>query len=87
MIIIGTLVEVAIISCLTAIIAKYVGGPNRAANSAAIALFFLYYVAYCTLVEGQIYTYVSELFPSHLRAKGVTWGITWLYLFCIPFTT
>lgn len=87
LILIGTALQVLILCIITAIVALYAGGPNTQANSAAIALFFIFFIADGAFVEPHIYTYVSEIFPSHLRAKGITFGITFLYLVVIPLTT
>ncbi|OAP64205.1 hypothetical protein AYL99_00177 [Fonsecaea erecta] len=64
-IIIGTLLQVTVLACLTGIIAKYAGSSNKAANSAAIALFFLYFLGalYAFETVGWRYYLVFLLVP------------------------
>jgi MFS family permease len=87
LILLGTALQIILLCCITSIIARFAGGRNKPANVAAIVLIFIYFVCYGVCVEGQIYIYGSELFPSHLRAKGVTFGVSFVYLVNIPFTT
>lgn len=87
MIVTGTIIQVALLCIETALTAKYAGTKNRAGNSAAVAIIFLFFLTYGSFVEGSVFTYVSELFPNHLRARGVTWGISNLYLVNIAFTS
>ncbi|KAK5461146.1 hypothetical protein LTS15_003209 [Exophiala xenobiotica] len=84
---IGVISLVSIMAIFTALVKLYAGGPNISANAAAVAMIILFTMVYGGCVEGEVYTYASEIFPSHLRAKGITWGISWLYLVIIPFTT
>ncbi|KAK7892203.1 hypothetical protein LTR67_007299 [Exophiala xenobiotica] len=87
LLVIGTIGQMVVLSIFTALVATYVGKDNVSANRAAIALIFIYFFVYGSCMESTVYTYVSELFPSHVRAKGVSWGIMFLYLTDIPFVT
>lgn len=53
-----------------ALVATYVGGTNKAALSAAVAMFFVYVIFYEICLDGLQFAYIGELFPTHLRAKG-----------------
>lgn len=48
-------------------------GPNTgpAYLKAAVAMLFIFLVPYCLCIDGPQYTYVAEIFPMHIRAKGV----------------
>lgn len=56
----------------TALWSEYLGTDNSAGQAAAVAMTFLFFAAYCASVEGPFYYYIAELFPTHLRAKGMT---------------
>lgn len=73
--VIGMVAQIIVISIVTALIAKYLGTPNRAAASATVSMFWIFNVCYCGLVEGPTWVYISELWPAHLRAKGTALGI------------
>lgn len=60
---------------------------NTGANKAAAAMIFVFFMIYDTFVEGSTYTYVSELFPSHLRARDVTFAVSNLYFINAIFAT
>ena len=60
-----------------ALVANFPAGPgqNDAALKAAAAMTFLY-VAFAQLfLDGTQYVYFAELFPTHLRNKGMTIGM------------
>ncbi|EXJ69268.1 uncharacterized protein A1O5_07304 [Cladophialophora psammophila CBS 110553] len=72
--------QVVILCIETAIVAQYAGTANRSANIAGIWAFFMYCAVYGLTWDCTPYVYVSEIMPSHLRAKGVTLSIGCLYL-------
>jgi MFS family permease len=76
---IGTAFQIAIIVVITPLIAKYVGTVAGAPQKALIALIYLFEFGYCFFVEGPSYTYVSEMWPAHLRAKGSALGVASIY--------
>ena len=57
-----------------ALVANYAGSTNTAALKAAVAMFFLYVVFYEVCLDGTQFVYVGELFPTHIRAKGMSLG-------------
>jgi MFS family permease len=57
-----------IIEC--ALVAEFVGTNNKPALSAAVAMFYVYVIAYELCLDGLQFAYIGELFPTHLRAKG-----------------
>lgn len=67
-------------SCLTvesALVANFPVGPdqNNAALRAAAAMTFCYIAFAQLFLDGTQYVYFAELFPNHLRAKGMTIGM------------
>lgn len=76
----GTAFQVLIMIIVTPLIVKYAGGTNLAAQRALVALFYIFEAGYTLFVEGASYTYVSEMWPAHLRAKGSALGVASIYL-------
>jgi len=76
----GVAAQVGVLCIETAIVAQFAGSNNRSANIAGIWAFFLYELIYALTWDCTPYVYVSEIMPSHLRAKGVTLSIGSLYL-------
>ncbi|KAK5234293.1 hypothetical protein LTR96_005545 [Exophiala xenobiotica] len=57
-----------------ALVANFAGSTNTAALKAAVAMFFLYVVFYEICLDGTQFVYVGEMFPTHIRAKGMSLG-------------
>jgi len=69
---VGVLACTSVLSIETALVAKFLGTENKAALSAAAAMLFLFLFTFNLFLEGPSYYYASEIFPTHLRAKGMT---------------
>lgn len=69
---VGMLVAGINISIVAALNATFLGTGNKSGLAAAIAFIFVYVWCYGFLLDGVGYFYAAELFPTHLRAKGVT---------------
>nr|OQO28618.1 hypothetical protein B0A51_03335 [Rachicladosporium sp. CCFEE 5018] len=67
-----------IVEC--ALVATYVGGTNKAALSAAVAMFYVYVIFYEIALDGLQFAYIGELFPTHIRAKGMNIGVAGICL-------
>ncbi|KAL9713178.1 hypothetical protein Ac2012v2_004419 [Leucoagaricus gongylophorus] len=52
--------------------ARYALTENQASSRAVIAFIFLYSPAYNVAYNALTYTFLVELFPFHVRAKGIT---------------
>jgi len=63
-----------------ALVANFVPSDNHAALQAAVAMFYIFQVFYGPCLDGTQFTYLAELFPSHLRAKGVSLGTSMISL-------
>ncbi|KAJ9606675.1 hypothetical protein H2200_008683 [Cladophialophora chaetospira] len=90
--------------CLTveaALVARYatnaddLANPNQAALRAAVAMLFIYIFWFEITVDGGQFVYMGEIFPTHLRAKGISLGmaglcatnIIWLQVAPLAFET
>lgn len=58
-----------------ALVANFVPSDNHAALQAAVAMFFIFQVFYGLCLDGTQFSYLGEIFPTHLRAKGVCLGV------------
>lgn len=63
-----------------ALVANFVPSNNRSALSAAVAMFFVFQVFYGLCLDGTQFSYLGEIFPTHLRAKGVCLGVAMISL-------
>jgi len=56
----------------------YTGSDNEAGKSAAVSFIFLHSYFYSVFMYGTVWVYTTEIFPTHLRAKGTAictfWG-------------
>ncbi|OAP54337.1 hypothetical protein AYL99_11438 [Fonsecaea erecta] len=60
--------------------------PNSAALRAGVAMLYLFLVAYSIGVDSTAFVYFGEIFPNHLRAKGVALAIATLGLTDLVYT-
>lgn len=58
-----------------ALVAEFVPSTNTRALEAAVAMFFVFQVFYGICLDGTQFSYLGEIFPTHLRAKGVCLGV------------
>lgn len=68
----GILGMATMLSCYAGLTANYLGTDNRSAQIAATCMTFFFFAFYASCAEGPFYYYSSEIFPTHLRAKGAT---------------
>ena len=69
--------------------AKFVGVAtvNAAALQAATFAIFLFAVVYGTFMEGVLFVFIGEIYPTHLRSKGVNLSLGFHALTNIIWTT
>lgn len=65
---------------VAALIANFVPGNNQSAIQAIIAFLYIYVVFYEGGLDGTQFAYLGELFPTHLRAKGMNLGVAGICL-------
>lgn len=83
--IIGTMVQIVFIAIVAALIATFSESPNTDALRATVAMFFMFASGFCLFVEGPAYTYITEIWPVHMRAQGTAVGIASIYVVDIAF--
>ncbi|KAH7254988.1 hypothetical protein B0J15DRAFT_559552 [Fusarium solani] len=57
-----------------ALVASFVGTNNTTALRAAVAILFIFVFIYEFALDSAQFVYLGELFPTHIRAKGVSLG-------------
>lgn len=70
-------------SCLiveAALVANFVPSNNTSALQAAVAMFYVFQVFYGICLDGPQFAYLGEIFPMHLRAKGICLGVAMISL-------
>jgi MFS family permease len=72
LIVTGLLLCMTFVILTTALSANFIQTDNKPALRATIAMLYLYIVSYAITIEGPNFYYTAEIFPSHLRAKGMT---------------
>lgn len=74
-------IAVGILGCVAAfgaeagLVAQYAGSDNANALRAGVAMMFVFGLFYSFAIDGPQFCYLTEIFPSHLRAKGVSLGV------------
>ncbi|KAJ9149484.1 Sugar transporter family protein [Pleurostoma richardsiae] len=61
-------------------LAIFGGSDNRAGNSAAVFFLFLHIGFYASCLDAATYVYASEIWPTHLRAKGCSLSTSGLFV-------
>lgn len=65
---IGCLVCLVIESILVAL---YAGTSNTAGQNTGVAFFYIYLIFYASGIDVGSFVFVGEMFPNHIRAKGL----------------
>ncbi|KAF2688268.1 hypothetical protein K458DRAFT_440000 [Lentithecium fluviatile CBS 122367] len=77
LVVLGTPMVTSCLTVETALVANFPVGPgqNNDALRAAAAMTFCYIAFAQLFLDGTQYVYYAELFPNHIRAKGMTFGM------------
>lgn len=57
---------------LAAVQKTYLGSNNDSALAACVAMTYLYVLFYVVFLDGPLFFYVGEIWPSHVRVRGFT---------------
>jgi len=68
-----------------ALVARFANSDNGAALKAAVAAMFIYVGGFQGALNGTQWAYVSEIWPSHMRPKGIAMGMCSIMLINICF--
>ena len=61
-------------------LALFQGTANKAGNSAAVFFLYLHLAVYGSCMDASTYVFASEIWPTHLRAKGFALSCSGLFL-------
>jgi MFS family permease len=64
----------------TALQAQFLGTDNLAGQRAAIFFIFLFIAFWSSCLDASQFLYLSEIFPTHIRAQGMAVGMAGMYL-------
>ena len=76
----GVLGCMIVLSVEAGIVANFLGTTNTTALKAGVAFLFLIEVPYDFFLNGMQLIYISEVWPMHLRAKGMSLGVAMISL-------
>jgi hypothetical protein len=65
----------------------YIGSSNEAGLKAATAMYFIFVFIFGLLIECPGYTYIVEIWPTHLRSEGATIGFVSYFLMTIAYNS
>ncbi|EXJ63253.1 uncharacterized protein A1O5_11574 [Cladophialophora psammophila CBS 110553] len=65
----------------------YIGTSNTAGLKAATAMYFVFVFIFGLLIECPGYTYIVEIWPTHLRSEGATIGFVSFFLMTILYNS
>lgn len=70
---------ILMITIYTVMVAEYAGSTNRAGNAMAVLFLFLFVTFYGSTTDASSYVYCSEIFPTNVRAQGLSIAIATLF--------
>lgn len=65
----------------------YINSTNTAGLQAATAMFFIFVFVFGLFVECPGYTYIVEIWPTHLRSEGATIGLAAFFIMTIAYNS
>lgn len=72
--------------CFTAMVASFAGTTNKAGNAMGVVFLYLFVTFYASCFDATSYVYCSEIFPTSLRAQGVSASIFGLFSMTLIYT-
>ncbi|KAF7562318.1 hypothetical protein G7046_g1848 [Stylonectria norvegica] len=71
MLLIGVAGAVSCVAINAAMTAQFTGTNNKAGLGVGVAALFVYLVFYATFVDAPMWVFIGEIFPNHIRARGI----------------
>ncbi|RVX73875.1 hypothetical protein B0A52_02765 [Exophiala mesophila] len=78
--VLGCMIDLSVVAAIDANVNKFIADGNTAALRAGVAFLFLIEVPYDFFLNGMQFIYISEIWPMHLRAKGMSLGVAMISL-------
>ena len=67
------------LSIFTALFSTYAGTENKVGNAMCIVFLFLWLTFYATCIDAVSFVYCSEIFPTHMRSRGMAVSVGSLF--------
>ncbi|KAF2807405.1 general substrate transporter [Mytilinidion resinicola] len=87
LLIIGGCLLVIATSIQCALQKTYLHSTYKPGINASVAFYFIFIVFYSFSVDTVVYVYNAEIWPTHLRAKGVTFGLGSYFIFGVIYNS
>jgi MFS family permease len=78
--VLGCMIDLAVVAGIDANVQTFIADNNMNALRAGVAFLFLIEVPYDFFLNGMQFIYISEIWPMHLRAKGMSLGVAMISL-------
>lgn len=76
----GCMVVLSVEAGIIANVSKFIASGNGNGLRAGVAFLFLIEIPYDFFLNGMQFIYISEIWPMHLRAKGMSLGVAMISL-------
>ncbi|KAM0323529.1 hypothetical protein ACHAQA_008810 [Verticillium albo-atrum] len=74
------------LSGFAAMVAEFAGGSNRVGNGFGVFFLYLFVTFYGGSLDASSYVYCAEIFPTSIRAQGVGFSVSGLFLMTLIYT-
>ncbi|KAH7267975.1 hypothetical protein MRS44_011740 [Fusarium solani] len=74
------------VACETAMIARFAGTDNTVGNGFGIFFLFLFITFFAGGMDASCYVYLAEIFPTWMRAQGVSFSVAGLFTTTLIYT-
>ncbi|KAF5556450.1 sugar transporter [Fusarium phyllophilum] len=81
---VGCALMVAVEAAIVAVVAE--NKNNHAINAAGVFFLFVFVTFYATCIDAISYIYCTEIFPTSIRAKGVSYSVIGLFIMTLIYT-
>ncbi|KAH8693584.1 general substrate transporter [Talaromyces proteolyticus] len=66
---------------------KYLDSSNETGLRGAVAMIYVYFFVFCTCVDVTAFVWMSEIFPTTIRSRGISIGFFAYFVGAITYTT
>lgn len=70
----------------TAMVANFVGTTNKVGNGFGVFFLYLFVFFYGGSMDASSYVYCAEIFPTSIRARGVSFSVSGLFIMTLIYT-
>lgn len=74
------------LSGFAAMVAQFAGSPNKLGNGFGVFFLYLFVTFYGGTLDASSYVYCAEIFPTSIRAQGVGFSVSGLFIMTLLYT-